>query len=33
VVGARSVVTHDVPAWTIVSGMPARFLKQRVLVD
>jgi putative colanic acid biosynthesis acetyltransferase WcaF len=33
VVGARSVVAHDVPAWTIVSGMPARFLKQRVLVD
>lgn len=29
VVGARSCVFRDVPAWTIVAGAPARFLRRR----
>jgi acetyltransferase-like isoleucine patch superfamily enzyme len=28
VVGARSVVTHDVPPWTVVAGSPARFVAE-----
>lgn len=28
IVGARSVVTHDVPAWTIVAGSPAKVIKE-----
>ncbi|MDZ4289007.1 MAG: WcaF family extracellular polysaccharide biosynthesis acetyltransferase [Prosthecobacter sp.] len=31
VVGARSVVVKDVPAWTVVAGNPARMIKQRTL--
>ena len=27
VVGARSVVTHDIPPFAIVAGVPARFIK------
>lgn len=28
VVGAGSLVTHDIPAWTIATGRPARVVKQ-----
>ena len=29
VVGANSVVTHDVPPYTIVAGIPARIINQK----
>jgi putative colanic acid biosynthesis acetyltransferase WcaF len=29
VVGARSVVTKDLPAWTVCSGFPAKVLRER----
>jgi acetyltransferase-like isoleucine patch superfamily enzyme len=29
VVGANSVVTHDLPAWTIAAGAPAKVVAQR----
>lgn len=33
VVAARAVALAHVPAWTVVVGNPARFLKKRILVD
>ncbi|MHC5000337.1 MAG: WcaF family extracellular polysaccharide biosynthesis acetyltransferase [Planctomycetota bacterium] len=32
VVGARSVVVHDVKAWTIVAGNPAKYMKDRQIL-
>ncbi|MPM95542.1 Chloramphenicol acetyltransferase [bioreactor metagenome] len=29
IVGARSVVTHDVPPYAIVAGNPARLIRMR----
>ncbi len=29
IVGANSVVTHDVPAYSIVAGIPARVIRER----
>ena len=31
VVGARSVVVKDVPAWCVVAGNPARVIKPRIM--
>jgi len=31
VVGARAVVTKDVPAWTVVAGNPAVEIKKRII--
>ena len=28
IVGAGSLITKDVPAWTIVTGRPAKVIKQ-----
>lgn len=33
VVGARSVVTRDLPAWSICTGSPCKPVKQRFLSD
>lgn len=33
VVGARSVVTKDVPAWMICAGNPCKPIKERILSD
>lgn len=33
VVGATASVYKDVPAWTVVGGNPAKFIKKRVLND
>lgn len=33
VLGARSVVTKDMPAWTICAGFPCKPLRERVIID
>ncbi|MBO4378987.1 MAG: hypothetical protein IK133_04375 [Clostridia bacterium] len=31
IIGANSVVTHDIPPYTVAVGVPARVIKERVL--
>ncbi|MFD2573289.1 putative colanic acid biosynthesis acetyltransferase [Spirosoma soli] len=33
VVGARSVVTKDMPSWMVCAGHPCKPLKERIMVD
>lgn len=33
VIGARSVVTKDMPAWTVCAGHPCKPIKERIMVD
>jgi putative colanic acid biosynthesis acetyltransferase WcaF len=33
VVGARAAAFSDLPAWKVAGGIPARVLKDRVLID
>lgn len=33
IVGARAVVTKDVASWTVVAGNPARFIKNRIIIN
>jgi len=33
VIGARSVVIKDMPAWTVCAGNPCRPLKERIITD
>lgn len=33
VVGARSVVTKDLPAWMVCAGNPCKPIKERVIID
>ena len=33
VVAAGAVVTHDVPAWAVVGGNPAKVIKRRELIE
>jgi len=33
VIGARSVVTKDMPEWMVCSGFPCKVLKERVIFD
>lgn len=33
VVGARAAVFKDVESWTVVGGNPAKFLKQRTIIE
>lgn len=33
VIGANSVVTHDIPPWTVAVGSPARVIKERTLTE
>ena len=33
VIGARSVVTKDMPEWTVCAGFPCKVLKERVIFD
>jgi putative colanic acid biosynthesis acetyltransferase WcaF len=33
VIGARSVVTKDMPAWMVCAGHPCKVIKERVITD
>lgn len=33
VIGARSVVTKNMPAWSVCGGFPCKPLKERIIVD
>ena len=33
IVGAAAVVVKDVPAWSIVAGNPAKFIKEREFIE
>lgn len=33
VIAANSTVTHNVDAWAVVGGNPAKFIKQRIIKD
>ncbi|WP_294590153.1 hypothetical protein [uncultured Phocaeicola sp.] len=33
VIGAMSLVTKDVESWSIVGGIPAKFIKKRIIKD
>ena len=33
VIGARAVAVKDVPPWVVVAGNPAKYIKDRVMVD
>lgn len=33
VIGARSVVTKDMPEWTVCAGHPCKPIKERVIID
>ena len=33
VIGARSVVVNDMPAWTICSGFPCKPIKERIKME
>lgn len=33
VIGSRAVVVHDVEAWTIVAGNPAKYIKHREITE
>ncbi len=33
VIGARSVVTKDMPAWTVCAGHPCKPIKERIITN